>query len=164
MTNSRYLLTLASLLIFISFGRAAICTAQSTEVPLPAIPAVPDKVTRFPASQVNEFFAKSGTLVPDTRGGHYSIMTIRRDKAGPAEWHHTYTDVIYVLKGTATFVTGGHIIDGKTTAPDEIRGTKIEGGQSQTLAEGDIIIVPNDTPHQFVEVSQPFLYLTLKVR
>jgi quercetin dioxygenase-like cupin family protein len=164
MTKSRYLLPFISLLVLMSMGRTVLSMAQSTPVPPPAISAVPSKVTRFPAAQVDEFFSKSGTLVPDTPGGHYSIMTIHRDKAGPAEWHHTYTDVIYILKGTATVVTGGHITDGKTTAPDEIRGTKIEGGESQSLAKGDIIIIPNDTPHQFIEVSRPFLYLTLKVR
>ncbi|HEY4358330.1 MAG TPA: hypothetical protein VGN16_21470 [Acidobacteriaceae bacterium] len=157
MTKLFSLLALASL-------AAGIAPKQAAQTPPPAIPAVPDKVTIFPASQVNDFFAKSGTLVPDTPGGHYMIMTVRRDKPGLAEWHHQYADILYVVEGTATLVTGGHILEGKTTAPDEIRGRKIEGGHSQKLVKGDVVVIPKDTPHQFVEVSNPLLYLTVKAR
>jgi quercetin dioxygenase-like cupin family protein len=158
MTKLCSLLALASLAAGIAPGQAA------QTPPPPAIPAVPDKVTVFPASQVNEFFAKSGTLIPDTPGEHYMIMTVRRDKPGLAEWHHKYADILYVVEGTATLVTGGHILEGKTTAPDEIRGTKIEGGHTQKLVKGDVVVIPKDTPHQFVEVSNPLLYLTVKSR
>ena len=80
-----------------------------------------------------------------------------------AEVHELDTDIIYVLDGTASLVTGGEVVDGKTTAPSEIRGASIRGGESRTLAKGDVLVVPNGTPHWFREVRGPFLYYVVKV-
>ena len=73
------------------------------------------------------------------------------------------TDVIYVLEGRATVVTGGTVGDAKTTAPDELRGARIEGGTPRTLAKGDVLIVPEGVPHWFSEVKGPLLYYVVKV-
>jgi mannose-6-phosphate isomerase-like protein (cupin superfamily) len=81
-----------------------------------------------------------------------------------AEVHLRETDVIYVQDGGATFVTGGSVIEGKTTAPDEIRGTSIRDGETRRLVKGDVIIVPKGTPHWFREVQAPFTYYVVKVR
>ena len=32
------------------------------------------------------------------------------------------------------------------------------------IAKGDVIIVPRGVPHQFLEVTNPFLYYVVKVR
>ena len=73
-------------------------------------------------------------------------------------------DIIYVLDGTATFVTGGNAIDTATVAADEIRGKSIDGGETRQIAKGDVIIVPAGVPHWFREVSKPFLYYVVKAR
>ena len=122
------------------------------------------QVTHFDAAKVNASFEKGSPLFEGDKDGHYSILTARRDKAGQSELHAKFTDVIYVVEGTATFVTGGEVVDGKTTAPDEVRGAGIKGGTTRKLAKGDVIVVPNNTPHQFVEVNPPFLYLVVKVK
>ena len=72
------------------------------------------------------------------------------------------TDVIYVLEGAATFVTGGTVVDGKVTAPGEIRGQAIRDGETLRITKGDVIIVPERTPHWFKEVEAPFLYFVVK--
>jgi quercetin dioxygenase-like cupin family protein len=43
-----------------------------------------------------------------------------------------------------------------------MRGTAITGGETHHLKKGDVIIVPNGTPHQFIETSNPFLYFIVK--
>ena len=118
-------------------------------------------VTYFEKSKVDASFAKAAVL---TDHGNYKVITGHRDKAGEAEFHEKDTDVIYVVQGTATFITGGEVVDGKTTAPDEIRGPSIKGGETHKLSQGDVIIVPSSTPHQFTEVTDPFLYFVVKVR
>ena len=60
--------------------------------------------------------------------------------------------LIYMLEGTATLVTGGTVIDAKTIEPEEIRGRKSEGGESRLVAKGDVIVIPNRTPHWFKEM------------
>ena len=117
----------------------------------------------FDASQVNASFSKGAVLL-DGMDRNYMVHTSRRDKPGQAEIHTLDTDIIYVVQGTANFVTGGAAVDAKEVAPNEIRGSRIEGGDARQLKKGDVIIVPNKTPHWFKDVNGEFLYYTIKVR
>jgi len=128
-----------------------------------ATPALGADVTYFPADQVAAAFTK-GAVLFDGAGRNYMVHASRREAAGQAEVHTRDTDIIYVLEGATTFVTGGTVVEGKTTAPDEIRGTAIKDGASRRLGKGDVIIVPNGTPHWFKEVEGPVLYYVVKVR
>ena len=78
--------------------------------------------------------------------------------------HQKDADIMYVLKGSATVVTGGTLLDGKTVGPDEIRGSQLNGGEAHRLIPGDVLIIPHGQPHWFKEVKGPFLYFTVKVR
>ena len=118
-----------------------------------------DPVTYFDSEKVSAAFAKGMPLL-ETSG--FKVHAGRRESAGLAELHTEETDVIYVVEGTATFVTGGTMVDGKVTTPGQIRGTGIDGGVTHHLKKGDVIIVPNGTPHQFTETSNPFLYFIVK--
>jgi glc operon protein GlcG len=93
----------------------------------------------------------------------YKVHASHRDKAGEAEVHENETDIIYVLEGTTTFVTGGTVVDGRSTSPGEIRGASIAGGTSRKLAQGDVIVVPRGTPHWFKEVDGTVNYYVVKV-
>jgi glc operon protein GlcG len=93
----------------------------------------------------------------------YKVHASRRTEPGLIEVHEYETDVVYVLEGKADFVTGGRVLDGKVTAPGEIRGTRLEGGSVRALAPGDVVVVPRGTPHWFREIRQaPFLYFVVK--
>lgn len=128
--------------------------------PLFAGAATPDAVTHIPAETVASAFAKGAPLV-EVPG--YKIHASRRVEPGQAEIHVLDTDVIHVLEGTATFVTGGEVVEPKTVAPDEIRGGSIRGGRMRSLRPGDVVVVPSGVPHQFVAVEGPFLYYVVKV-
>jgi glc operon protein GlcG len=117
----------------------------------------------FPHDQVTASFARGGVLVDGT-GRNWMVHTSRRDGPGQAEIHTRDTDIIYVVDGTATLVTGGRAIDAKPTAPDELRGSGIEEGEAHALTRGDVITVPAGTPHWFRDVKGPFTYYTVKVR
>lgn len=116
--------------------------------------------TRFDAARVRAAFAKGEPLVET---GAWKIHASRREAPGQAEVHVRDTDLIYVLEGGATFVTGGSVVDGRETAPGEIRGASIAGGETHELAPGDVVVVPNGTPHWFQAVRAPFLYYVVKV-
>lgn len=121
-------------------------------------------VSYFDKKEVEAAFGRGSVLVDGTDGRNYMVHASRREKPGQAEIHEQDTDVIYVLDGTATVVTGGNAIETKPTGPGEIRGTTIRNGETRKLARGDVMIVPNGVPHQFVEVTNPFLYYVVKVR
>ena len=122
----------------------------------------PAPVTFFDGAQVRAAFDKGAVLF--NQGESYMVHASRRDKPGMAEIHTMDADIVYVLDGTATLVTGGTAIDAKTTEPDELRGSSISGGESHELKKGDVIIVPAGVPHWFKEVSNPFLYYVVKAR
>jgi len=127
------------------------------------MPASKQPVLFFDAKQVSTSFS-TGSALLDGSDRNYMVHTSRRDKPGLAEIHTLDTDIIYVMEGTATFVTGGSAAEAKEIAPNEIRGSRIEGGETRQLTKGDVIIVPNGTPHWFKEVGGAFLYYTIKVR
>jgi quercetin dioxygenase-like cupin family protein len=77
--------------------------------------------------------------------------------------HDKETDVIYVVDGTATFVTGGTMVGGKMTTPGQLMGSDIKGGQTHHLSKGDVIVIPARTPHWFKEVPQSVSYYVVKV-
>lgn len=121
-------------------------------------------VTFLDSKTVNDAFAKGAVLSGGTNGENYMVHASRREKAGLAEVHDLDTDIIYVLDGTATVVTGGSSVDPKTTEAGEHRGTSIEGGETRQLKKGDVLIVPKGTPHWFRQVDGTFLYYVVKVR
>jgi glc operon protein GlcG len=124
----------------------------------------PAPVTYFEKSKVDAAFAKGAILLDGSDGRNYMVHASRREKPGQAEIHTKDTDVIYVLDGTATFITGGEAVDAKETATDELRGSNIRNGETRQIAKGDVIVVPNGVPHQFLQVTSPFLYYVVKVR
>ncbi len=108
-------------------------------------------------------FAKGAVLLDGT-GRNYMVHTSRRATPGQAEIHTRDTDIIYVVEGSATLVTGGTAVGAKETEPDELRGSAIDGGVTRRIAKGDVITIPAGTPHWFKDVPGPVAYYTVKVR
>jgi len=118
-----------------------------------------NKPTFIDAQHVASAFAKGQPLL-ETAG--YKVHASRRIEPGQAEIHTLDTDVIYVVDGSATLVTGGKAVDAKEIAPNEIRGTKIEGGEAHQIAKGDVIVIPKGVPHQFTAVTGELHYFVCK--
>ena len=104
--------------------------------------------------------AKGGALVT---ASDFLMEIQKRTGPGQVEVHDKETDTFYVLDGEATFVTGGTMIGGKVTAPNQQRGTDIRGGEVHHLSKGDVVAIPAGIPHWFKEVQQPFTYYVVKV-
>jgi mannose-6-phosphate isomerase-like protein (cupin superfamily) len=82
-----------------------------------------------------------------TYPGH-SVMLVARVKTGPSEVHANWNDVMFVLDGEATEVTGGKIVGGTLdVVTGETRGAGIEGGNRTRVAKGDVVHIPPNTPH-----------------
>jgi mannose-6-phosphate isomerase-like protein (cupin superfamily) len=96
-------------------------------------------------------------------GNHYTMLAYRQGN-GSAELHETEADLFVVESGTARLLVGGKIVNPKTTAPHEIRGTSIQGGEEKPLMVGDIVHIPANVPHQLLLTSKEFSYFVLKVQ
>ena len=118
------------------------------------------KVTYVDHDKVAAAIAGGGNLVtaPDL-----SISMNRRAGAGQVEVHDKETDTFYVLDGEATFVTGGVMIGGRVSRPNQQLGSDIQGGETRHLSKGDVIVIPAGIPHWFKEVQKPVTYYVVKV-
>ena len=82
--------------------------------------------------------------------GNRTFMVAHREGSGLAEWHEKQADVMFISAGQVTMVYGGTIVDGKTTAPGEMRGPSIQGGTEAKLGPGDVLHIPAKVPHQMI--------------
>jgi len=117
-------------------------------------------VTYVDHEKVTAALAKGGPLVT---AEDLLVSGSHREKAGQVEVHDKETDVIYVVEGEATFVTGGTMIGGKVTKAGQSLGTDIKGGDTHHLSKGDVIVVPAGVPHWFKEVPHSISYYVVKV-
>jgi glc operon protein GlcG len=111
------------------------------------------------ADKVAAAIAKGGNLVT---ASDLTVLGAHRDQAGQVEVHDKETDVIYIIEGDGTFVTGGKMVGGKQSRPNQWLGSDITGGESRSLHKGDIIVVPAGTPHWFKQVPKSVNYLVVK--
>ena len=98
--------------------------------------------------------------------GNHLTMVAHREGDGEAEVHALMGDYFVVQTGEATLVVGGKMGAGnKTTAPNEMRAAKIDGGERRKLTAGDIVHIPKSTPHQLlIENGKQFTYFVIKVK
>lgn len=127
-----------------------------------AVSSGPAQVVYFEKGQVDGAFQKGAVLFD--AGEKYMVHASRREASGVAEIHEQDADIMYVLDGEATLVTGGTAVDAKQTAPGELRGDSIRGGESRVIRKGDVVVIPAGVPHWFQKVTNPFLYYVVKAR
>ena len=104
--------------------------------------------------------AKGGPL---TAAPNVTVSGSHRTGPGQVEVHDKETDVLYIIDGEATFVSGGTMVGGKVSRPDQHLGTDIHGGTTQRLVKGDVVVVQAGTPHWFKEVPKSVSYFVVKV-
>src|ERR1700733_2317428 len=145
-------------ILFLALGGAASLWAAN-----------PSVVVVWSASQMKAIDQKLAANVnPQTHVGVERLMdsAIVVHRVGPsgAEIHTKEADFIVVEAGEGTVLAGGTIVDGKSSGPDEMRGTSIEGGTRYTLKAGDQIFIPANTVHQFlVEPGKEFSATIVKI-
>ena len=147
----------------LSFIALLLCTASVALAQTQAMKKVEkNKAAYFGPADMAQAFTKATALV-NQPGLNFRASTGWRDKAGKVEVHEEWTDVMYVIDGDATFVTGGRMINGKTTAPGEIRGDNVEGGQTYHLQKGVLLVIPAGTAHWLKSVESPLVDYVVKI-
>ena len=95
---------------------------------------------------------------------NYTFNVGHREGTGEAEYHANQADVFFVQSGEATLVVGGELVDGKTSAPNELRAASIKGGSEKKLAAGDVVTIPAKVAHQLkLDAGKQFTYFYVKV-
>lgn len=102
------------------------------------------------------------------------ISIVRRSRVGgktppDAIVHNSVTEVYQIIEGRGVLVTGG-TVESPSPLPADIvrqitgpssRGTGIVGGMRQEVGPGDIVIIPPNTAHGFVEIKTKRIVYTL---
>jgi uncharacterized protein GlcG (DUF336 family) len=94
--------------------------------------------TYFPKQRLDTQFGTGGLLLD---APHYKVDAGRRTTPGEVEYHERVADIMRVVEGTATVVTGGEMLDAREIHPGELRARGIDGGTRHELAEGDVLVV-----------------------
>ena len=87
--------------------------------------------------------------------------------------HDHQTETYVIVSGGGTLVTGGHIVNGRKSAPDS-DVTKVLNGPSCTgiiagndvvkrvVKAGDIVIIPANVPHGWTDIADHVDYLSVR--
>src|SRR5689334_13888650 len=87
-----------------------------------------------------------------------------RPKTAPAALHEKDAELFVVLQGAGNIVTGGKLVDEKRVNANNLSGSSIADGHSQSVVVGDVLIVPANTPHQVVPAGgKPIVLMTMHV-
>ena len=84
-----------------------------------------------------------------------------RTATGPAAVHEKEAEMFYVIDGQGILTTGGKLKEEKRSNATNLTGSGIDGGQSRTVAKGDFIIVPENTPHQYTGIQGELILMSI---
>jgi mannose-6-phosphate isomerase-like protein (cupin superfamily) len=84
-----------------------------------------------------------------------------RVSVGPASVHETEAELFYVLEGSGTVVTGGTLKDERRTNPQNLTGSGIQGGDARKVTKGDVILVPEKTPHWYSAIDGTLVLMSI---
>ena len=94
----------------------------------------------------------------------YRAQLEYRPGTSPAAVHEKDAELMVVLEGTGNIVTGGKLVDEKRNNANNLGGSSIAGGNSQSVVKGDMLIVPANTPHQVIPTGgAPIVLMTMHV-
>jgi mannose-6-phosphate isomerase-like protein (cupin superfamily) len=97
-------------------------------------------------------------------GVDFTMLSFR-SKDGSPELHEKFADIFIVVDGSATLLSGGELANPTSSSPGEMHGTAILHAATTSLAKGDIVHIPANTPHQLLIPKDGTLtYFVVKVK
>lgn len=98
------------------------------------------------------------------RGPNFTYAITHRDTSGGLERHEAWTDILVILTGSATILSGGVQQGAKESSPGEWRGGTAAGATKQAMRAGDVVTTPAGTPHQMLLApGERITYIAFKV-
>jgi len=155
--------TVATLLVVLVLGTRSFTQAPGTQAPPPPAP-VPGSPATFKsgadlATALNSVKPNAAGMFSSnvTTNDQYRASVIKREKAAGALAHAGNSELLYILEGEGTMVTGGRLVPAANGKP-----ASVSDGISQRFVKGDVFIVPPGSPHWFASIDQPVTYLEVR--
>ncbi|MEX2130203.1 MAG: hypothetical protein WD772_01850 [Pseudohongiellaceae bacterium] len=154
-------LLLIGFIIYMTFPVAQENAPVATDI---SAEAIRQFIDGLPRDAVSDRAIRVVEVTGDYRVGVYGVY---RPQAfpGDANLHEVNTtEIYYMLKGSATLVTGGQMVEPYRPEPTStsLRAPSIVGGVSRKLVPGDVVIIPGHTPHWWSELETDIEYLIFR--
>lgn len=137
--------------------------AQPAPIPTRLFTSGADIPALIAKARADQKSPNANSVEPIATFGPYRVLLEYRTGLTPPTVHHGQVELINVLQGNATLVTGGKLTGMQPSRPGAISesGTGIEGAVPQKLTKGDYVIVPPETAHQFQDVQGEFIIMSV---
>ena len=97
-------------------------------------------------------------------GVDFTMLSVRSQSGSP-ELHEKFADIFIVIDGSATLISGGELDHPTTSSPGEMHGNAILHSVTTSLAKGDVVHIPPNTPHQLIlPKGSTLTYFVIKVK
>lgn len=146
-------------------------SAAAQAPPPPAVDISAEAIDAFIDAFPKDAISDRPIRVAEVGGYRVGVYGVFRPRTlpGDAIRHETsVTEIYYILAGTGTLVTGGRIVEERSTgnSPNTRRpnfaGPRIEGGVSRRMVPGDIVIIPGNVPHWWSSLDTDIRYLIFR--
>ncbi|HEV7966075.1 MAG TPA: hypothetical protein VGP19_00815 [Candidatus Acidoferrales bacterium] len=172
--------------LLLAFVAAMVVIAGKPAVSRAALAAAPTELLQAPATQTDATTTNTFSTAADVQAllakakserkegqvmaaehilslAPYTANLEYRPVDGAVAVHEKEAEMVYVIDGGGTLITGGTVVGEKRTNAANLSGTAIDGGTVRTIAKGDFAIIPEGTPHQFKPASGLLVMMTLHV-
>ena len=151
-----------------AFMAVATSIAAAQAPPPPAVDVSAADIRAFLNKLPKDRISDLPIRVADVGGYKVGVYGVFRPKASVQDairHDTTVSEIYYMLEGSATLVTGGTMVDERSsgispnTKRPNFRGSRIEGGVSRRVVPGDVIIIPGRVPHWWSNLDSDIQYL-----
>ena len=159
-----------SIALFLVVRTAAVAAAQQPATP--AVNPVTAMKTFCSSADIQSLISKAKSERKDGQPivvervvqlAPYMANLEYRASVGLAAVHEKEAELMYVVDGSGTIVTGGTLVNQTRTNPANLTGTAIDGGTQQKIAKGDFIFIPENTPHWISAIDGTIILVSLHV-
>jgi hypothetical protein len=130
-------------------------------------------IHRGPANSIPTAAGGPAAAIPAAQACGEQAGTVPAGSVPGGISHDHQTETYIIVSGSGTLVTGGHIVNGRKSAPDS-EVTKVLNGPScsgliagddvvkRVVNPGDIVIIPATVPHGWIQIADHVDYLSVR--
>jgi len=150
-----------------------VSTLVLAQTPAPQVPPVATDISavdmqafidKLPRDRVSDRPISVVEVTGDYRIGVFGVYR-PEEVAGDVNVHLVNTtEIYYMLKGYATLVTGGDLVDEYAAegSTSWVRAKSIENGVTRRVGPGDLVIIPGHTPHWWSDLEGDIEYMIIR--
>jgi mannose-6-phosphate isomerase-like protein (cupin superfamily) len=146
----------------------AFASAAAAQTPPPAVDVTAADIKAFidllPKDRVSDLPIRVAE-VGGYKVGLYGVFRPKGVPGGAIRHQTSVTEIYYMLEGSGTLVTGGTMVNEKSsgnspnTGRPNFSGTGIEGGVTRKIVAGDVVIIPGNVPHWWSTLDTDIKYV-----